>query len=96
MIKCKACLAFYLFFRKKFIKFKNTGSQILDSVYHDIRITKDHIFGLKTSRFCHLLHNIIMDVITTKFKICIPLVVYCMAFLSVQEATSCDNSFYLQ
>ena len=40
---------------------------MLDSIYiesHDIEIAPNHIFGVKTSRFCHLLCNVIMDVMT--------------------------------
>ena len=38
---------------------------MLDSIYHMIlKLIKNHIFGMKMSRFCHLLHNVIMDVIT--------------------------------
>ena len=33
-IKCEACLAFYLFFRKEFNKFNNTRACKLDSIYH--------------------------------------------------------------
>ena len=37
---------------------------MLDSIYHmTLKLLKYHIFGVKTSRFCHLLPNIKMDVI---------------------------------
>ena len=56
---------------------------MLDSVYHmTLKLLINHILGVKTSRFCHLLHNFIMDVITQPNKICKQLVVYqsyCMA-----------------
>ena len=39
---------------------------MLDSSYH----------MTLTSRFCHLLRNVIMDVITQRYLICKPLVVY--------------------
>ena len=49
-------------FRSEFNKFNITGARMLDSVYHMIsKLLKNHIFGLKTSRFCH--RNVIMDVI---------------------------------
>ena len=52
-------------FRNKFNKFNNTGAQMLDSIYDmTIKLIKDHIFGVITSRFCHLLRKVIMDVIT--------------------------------
>ena len=59
-----------------------------------LELLKNHIFGVKISRFCHLLH-IIMDVIMTNFKICKPLVVYrfyCMAWLSVQFSCTPDKN----
>ena len=46
-------------------KCNNTGTQMLDSIYRmPLKLLKNHIFGVKTSRFCYLLCNIIMDVIT--------------------------------
>ena len=46
-IKCEACRAFYLLFRNEFNKFDNTGSRMLDSIYH---MTLKHLklnFGVK-------------------------------------------------
>ena len=43
MIKCEAC-RILLLFRNKFNKFSNTGAQMLDSIYHDIKITKKSHF----------------------------------------------------
>ena len=38
---------------------------MLDSIYHmTLKLLENHIFGVKTSRMCHLLRNVIMDVIT--------------------------------
>ena len=38
---------------------------MLDTFYHmTLKLLKNHFFGLKTSRLCHLLCNVIMDVIT--------------------------------
>ena len=52
-------------FRKEVIKFNNTGAQMLDFNYHmTLKLLKNRIFGVKTSRFCHLLCNVIMDIIT--------------------------------
>ena len=51
--------------RKKFNKFNNTRARMLDSIYHmTLKLIKIRILGVKTSRFCHLLRNVIMDVIT--------------------------------
>ena len=52
-------------FRNEFNKFNNMGAQMLDSIYHmTLKFLKNHILGVKMSRICHLLCNIIMDVIT--------------------------------
>ena len=38
---------------------------MVDSIYHmTLEVLNNHIFGVKTSRFCHLLRNDIMDIIT--------------------------------
>ena len=47
---------------------------MLDSIYHmTLELIKN--FSMKTSLFCHLLHNVIMDVFTLYYTICKPLVV---------------------
>ena len=52
-------------FRNEFYKFNTTEARMLDSIYHmTLKLLKNHIFGLKMSRFCHLLRNIMMNVIT--------------------------------
>ena len=41
-------------FRNKFSKFNNTRARMLDSIYDmTLKLPKNHIFGFKTSRFCH-------------------------------------------
>ena len=51
-------------FHIKYNKFNNTGAQMLDSIYHmTLKLVKNHISSMKTSRFCHLLQKVIMDVI---------------------------------
>ena len=51
-------------FRNKFNKFNNTGARMLDSIYHKtLKLLKNRIIGVKSSIFCHLLLNVIMDVI---------------------------------
>ena len=63
-VKCVACRAFYLFLLK-FNKFNNTGARMLDSIYHmTLKLLQNHIFVVKTTMFCHLVRNVIMDVIT--------------------------------
>ena len=53
------------FFRNEFNKFNNTGARIIDSIYHmTLKILKNCIFGVKTSRFSLILCNVIMNVIT--------------------------------
>ena len=52
-------------FRNEFNKFNNTRARMLDSIYHmTLKLIKNRIFGVKTSRFCHLLCNVIMNAIT--------------------------------
>ena len=42
---------------------------MLDSIYHmTLQLLKNHFFGVKTSLFCHLLRNVIMDAITLGCK----------------------------
>ena len=51
-------------FRNKFNKFNNTGAGMLDSIYHmTLKILKNCIFGVQTSRFSLILLNVIMDII---------------------------------
>ena len=44
-------------FRNKFNKFNNAGARMLDSIYRMTMMTskslKNHILGVKRSRFCH-------------------------------------------
>ena len=48
-------------FLNEFNKFNNTGARMLDSIYlMTLELIKNHIFGVKTSRFCHLLRNVII------------------------------------
>ena len=66
-IKCEACRAFSLF-RNKFDKFDFTGAQMLDSIYHMVlKLLCNCIFGMNMLRFCHLLRNIIMDIIMLRY-----------------------------
>ena len=52
-------------FCNEFNEFNNTGARMLDSIYHmTLKLLEYHIFGVKSSRFYHLLCNVIMDVIT--------------------------------
>ena len=45
-------------FRNDFNKFKYPGVQTLDSTNHmAFKLLKNRIFGVKTSRFCHLLRS---------------------------------------
>ena len=72
-----------LLFRNESNKFNTTGARLLDSIYHmTLKVLKTLIFDVKTSIFYHILHYVIMDVITLRYEICKPLVVdqfYCMA-----------------
>ena len=60
-------IAFYRFFRNKFNTFNNTGARMLDSIYHmTLKSHQNCIIGVNTSIFCHLLRNVIIDVITLR------------------------------
>ena len=54
---------------------------MLDST---LKILKKRIFGVKTLRFCRLLRNVIMDVISG-------LSILMHDVISLPDATSCDN-----
>ena len=42
-------------FRNKFLKFKNTGAGMLDSIYHmTIKFHLNHIFWYEMLRFCDI------------------------------------------
>ena len=60
------------FFRNEFDTFNNTGARMLDSIYHmTLKLIKNYIFGVKTSRCCNLERSIIimiMGVITIATK----------------------------
>ena len=54
-------------FCNEFDKFNNTGARMLDSIYHmTLKVLKNCIFGVKTSRCSLILRNVIMDVISRK------------------------------
>ena len=62
---------------------------MLDSIYHIMTI----FFGMKISRFCHLLRNIIMDLITFPENMLTisGLSILLHSLISLPEATSCDK-----
>ena len=63
--KMRGLLSILLLFRNKFNKFNNAGAGVLDSINHmTLKLMENCNFGIKTSRFCHLLRNVIMNVIT--------------------------------
>ena len=56
-------------FRNEFNTFNNTGTRMIDSFYHVIlNLLKIACFvrGVEKSRFCHVLRNVIMDVIRSE------------------------------
>ena len=59
--KIRGLPSILLLFHNEFNKFNNnTGARMLDSIYHmTLKFIKNRIFGVKTSKFCHLLRNII-------------------------------------
>ena len=54
---------------KHFIAFShnNTGAQMLDSIHHmTLKLFKNRISGVKTSKFCHNLDNVRRDYVTLR------------------------------
>ena len=59
--KMRGLPSILLLFCNEFNKFNNTGARMLDSIYYmTFKLIKKHIFGMKVSRFCQLLRNVIM------------------------------------
>ena len=53
----------FITFLQQINKFNNTGARLLDSICQmTLTLLKNHIFGVKTSIFCHVLRNVIMYV----------------------------------
>ena len=53
--KMRGLQSILLLFCNEFNKFNNTGTRMLGSIYHmTLKLNKNRIFGVKTSRFCHL------------------------------------------
>ena len=64
-IKCEVSRAFFSLFRTELNKFNNTGAKMLYFIYHmTVKILKNCMFGVKTSRFSLYLRKVIIDVIT--------------------------------
>ena len=62
--KMRGLRSILLLFCNEFNKFNNTEAPMLDSICHmTLKLLKNHILGVKMSRFCHLLHNFKIDVI---------------------------------
>ena len=93
--KMRGLPSILLLFRNEFNKFNNTGARMLDPTYHmTLKSIKNCIFGVKTSRFCNLLRNIIMDVITFPENL-LPtrgLLILLHSIISLPDATSCDKN----
>ena len=67
-IKCKSYRNFLSLFPNLFIKFNNTGAQMLNSVlYHMTQLFCDQVLGVKTSRVCHTC-DAAMDVISKLYQ----------------------------
>ena len=66
--KMRGLPSILLFFAKAFNKFNNTGARMLDYIYHmTLKLLKNRIFGVKTSKFFSILRNVIMDVIMVRY-----------------------------
>ena len=84
-------------FHNKFNKLNNTGAWLLDSIFHmSLKILKNCIFGVKTSRFSLILGNIIMDIITFPKNLLTTsgLLTLLHSVISLPDATSCDKSYF--
>ena len=71
---------------------------MLDSIYHmTLKLIKNHIFGVKTSRYCHLLRNVIMDIITfsENLQTTSGLLILLHGVISLPDATSNDKWFVI-
>ena len=88
----RGLLSILLLFRNEFNVLNNTGARMLDSIYHmTLRLIKNRILGVQASRFCHLLRNVIIDVITfTTSGLSISL----HSVIPLPDATSCDYYVY--
>ena len=77
-------------FSNKFNKFNKTGAGMLDSVYHmTLKILRNFIFGVKTSRVSLILRNVItfpVNLLTTS-----GLSILMHGVISLSDATSCDK-----
>ena len=61
---------------------------MLDSINHmAFKLLNNHKFHIKMSRFCHLLHSVIIDIII----IVVTKSVNLHGIISFPDATSCDN-----
>ena len=92
--KMRGLSSILLLFCKKFNQFNDTGARVLDSIYHrTFKFIKNQIFGVKMSRFCHLLCNVIMDVITFPENLYTTsgLSILLHSIISLPDASSCDN-----
>ena len=62
--KMRGLLSILWLFRNSFDKLNNTRARMLDSIYHrTIKLLKNRILCVKTSGFCHILRNVIMDIV---------------------------------
>ena len=67
---------------------------MLDSIYHmALKLIKNRICAVKTSKFGHFIRNVIMDVITFPKKMLNTsgLSILLHSGISLQDATSCDK-----
>ena len=63
--KMLGLLSILSLFRNELNKFNNTGARVLGSIYHmTLKILKNFIFCVKTSRFSLILDNALMDITT--------------------------------
>ena len=84
-------------FRNKFNKFNNTRARIDYSFYHmTLKLVKNHIFGVKSSVFCHFMRNVIKEALryTTCLYTTRGLFILLHDVISLPEVTSCYKCFF--
>ena len=62
--KMRGLPSILFFFHSKFNKFNNRSTNVRFFYHMTLKLLQNHIFGVKMSRFYHLLPQVIMDVIT--------------------------------
>ena len=88
--KMRGLPSILLLFLHDFNKFNNTGARILNSIHHmTLRLLENRIFWRGNVNICHILRNVIMNVITLRYLICKQLVVNIQLLTDVEVDMEC-------